>query len=202
MFRRPVEGPIMFGKSRKKKDPEADPSTLVPRIKTHQFTKALRDMDIPADQMPYTEPLVADLLVAYAFDLPDLFMMASREAIANLGVPKADLRKLALTNLKRQLPEIGVAEHGPVRRVVTGENLEACILLASKFWDEIAGETDGEVVAVVPTRDDLLFCGSESEEGVDALRIVAEELVGEGDTHALSDRLLVWRDGWWAEFDE
>ena len=33
----------MFGKFRKKKDPpEPDRSTLVPRIKTHQFTAALK----------------------------------------------------------------------------------------------------------------------------------------------------------------
>ena len=95
-----------------------------------------------------------------------------------------------------------MAEHGPVRRVVTGENLEACILLASKFWDEVAGETDGEVVAVAPTRDDLLFCGSASAEGVGALRLVAAELVAAEDTHGLSDRLLVWRDGRWAEYDD
>jgi hypothetical protein len=39
-------------------------STLVPRIKTHQFTAALRGMDVSTDQLPYTEPLAADLLVA------------------------------------------------------------------------------------------------------------------------------------------
>src|SRR3954471_24754368 len=54
---RRTEGPAMFGKFRKKKDPpEPDRSTLVPPIKTHQFTAALQDMDIPRDQMPYTEP--------------------------------------------------------------------------------------------------------------------------------------------------
>jgi len=193
----------MFGKFRKKKDPpEPDRSTLVPRIKTHQFTAALQDMDIPRDQMPYTEPLAADPLVAYAFDLPGLFMMASAATIAKLGIPPDDVRQVALENLKRQLPEIGVAEHGPVRRVVTGENLEACILLASKFWDEVAGDTDGEVVAVAPSRDHLLFCSSESAEGVGALRLVAAELVAAEDTHGLSDQLLVWRGGRWAEYND
>lgn len=191
----------MFGKFRKKKEPEPDRSTLVPRIKTDQFTAALRGMNIPTDQMPYTEPLAADLLVAYAFDLPGLFMMASGAAIAKLGIPPDDVRQVALENLKRQLPEIGVAEHGPVRRVVTGENLEACILLASKFWDEVAGETAGDVVAIVPSRDHLFFCGSESAEGVKALRLVAAELANSAGNHGLSDRLLVWRAGRWAEFD-
>jgi hypothetical protein len=67
-----------FGKSKKTYVPaEPDRSTLVPRIKTPEFLAALRQMQIPADQMPYTEPLVADLLVAYAFDLPDSFQMAN-----------------------------------------------------------------------------------------------------------------------------
>ena len=55
----------MFGWFKKKNSVAAEPdrSTLVPRIKTHHFTAALKGMDIPDDQLPYTEPLVADLLV-------------------------------------------------------------------------------------------------------------------------------------------
>ena len=41
----------MFGMFKKKKSTPAEPdrSTLVPRIKTHLFTSALREMNIPAD---------------------------------------------------------------------------------------------------------------------------------------------------------
>jgi uncharacterized protein YtpQ (UPF0354 family) len=192
----------MFGKFRKKKSPdEPDQSVLVPRIKPRAFTAALGQMGIPRDQMPYTEPLAADLLVAYAFDMPGLFMMASAAAIAKLGVPPDDVRRTALANLKRQLPEVGVQDLGPVRRVVTGENLEACILLAPTFWDEVAEQVEGDVVALAASRDDLLFCGSDSEEGVEALRVLAPELNKAQGNHGLSETLIVWRDGQWAEYE-
>src|SRR5262249_23307121 len=69
----------MPARSRKRKqdDEYPDRSTIVPRIKHRQFLKSLRDMDVPDDQMPVTEPLVADLLVTYAFDLPGMFQMVT-----------------------------------------------------------------------------------------------------------------------------
>jgi len=187
-----------FKKNRAKDEP--DRSALVPRIKNLQFTAALKGMNIPQDDLPYTEPLVADLLVAYAFDLPGMFQMASRSAIAQLGIRPEETRGIAIDNLKRQLPEIGHAEHGPVNQIVTGENLEACTLLATTYWDAMAEETEGEIVLAVPSRDVVLFCSSKSNEGIKALREVSAEVLQAETTHGLSDRLLVWRGSRWAEF--
>ena len=113
----------MFGWFKKKKAAPTGPdrSTLVPRIKTLHFTAALKSMNIPEDQLPFTEPLVADLLVTYAFDLPGVFQMASGASISELGIRREEVRDIAIANLKRQLPQIGSADHGPVRRIVTGE---------------------------------------------------------------------------------
>ena len=192
----------MFGWFKKKSTAPTEPdrSTLVPRIKTHQFTAALKGMNVPEDQLPYTEPLVADLLVTYAFDLPGMFQMASGAAIRELGIRPEEARGIAVANLKRQLPEIGFAEHGPVSRIVTGENLEACTLLAETFWDQIAAETDGEVVVSVPSRDVVLFCGSNSADGIAVLRAIAAEVLQEETTHGLTERLLVRRAGRWVEY--
>jgi uncharacterized protein YtpQ (UPF0354 family) len=192
----------MFGWFKKKTPVPAGPdrSSLVPRIKTLQFTAALKEMDIPQDQLPYTEPLVADLLVSYAFDLPGMFQMASGAAIAELGIRPDEARSLAVANLKRQLPQIGSADHGPIRRVVTGENLEACTLLAGPFWEQVAADMPGEVVVAVPSRDVLLFCSSRSTEGIALLRALSAEVLQKESTHALTDRLFVWRGGLWEEF--
>jgi uncharacterized protein YtpQ (UPF0354 family) len=197
-----VEKHIMFGWFKKKNPVAAEPdrSTLVARIKTLQFTAALKGMNIPEDQLPYTEPLVADLLVTYAFDLPGMFQMASGAAIAELGIRPEEVRAVAVANLKRQLPQIGSAEHGPARRIVTGENMEACTILAGPYWDQIAAETEGEVVVAVPSRDVVLFCSSKSAEGIAALRAASAEVLQEETTHRLTERLLVWRGGRWAEF--
>src|SRR5262249_14613349 len=176
-------------------------STIVPRIKHRQFLKSLRDMDVPDDQMPVTEPLVADLLVTYAFDLPGMFQMVTYAAMKVLGIAATDIRQLAVANLREQLPQIGIATEEPLRRIVTGENLEACVLLATRFWDDVAGQTEGNVVAVVPSRDLILFCSSKSGEGIGLLRGAAEVVLSSEGTHGLSKQLLTWRNGKWAKYD-
>lgn len=193
----------MFGLFKKKTSVPTDQptrSTLVPRIKNLQFTAALNQMGIPADQLPLTEPLVADLLVTYAFDLPSAFQMAKATDIQGLGIELEDARSVAIANLHQQLSELGCADHGAFQRIVTGGNLEACILLVDSFWNQIATEIDDEVVATVPSRDVLLFCSSKSQDGIAEMRAATEEVLSEAGTHGLSDRLLVWRSGRWSEF--
>lgn len=192
----------MFGWFKKKAPVAAGPdrSSIVPRIKTLQFTAALKELNIPEDQLPYTEPLVADLLITYAFDLPGMFQMASGAAIAEIGIRPEEARSLAIANLKRQLPQIGSQENGPIQRIVTGDNLEACTLLAGPYWDQVAAQTPGEVVVAVPSRDVVFFCSSRSSEGIAMLRARSAERLQQESTHGLTDRLLVWRNGMWEEF--
>jgi len=182
---------------KKKAPPEPDRSALVPRIKHTNFLAALREMDVPADQMPVSEPLVGDLLVTYAYDLPGLFMMASAESVDKLGIRREELRGLAIANLKKQLPEIGMAAEPPLTRIVTGNNLEACTILADTFWADVASETPGDLVAAIPHRDLLLYCSSQAPEGVEALRQIAREVSQQPDNHTLSAQLFTWRGGKW-----
>lgn len=57
---------------------ETKRSLIVPRIKHTNMFAALDETNVPPDERPFTEPLVADLLVAYAFDLPKVFQMFKR----------------------------------------------------------------------------------------------------------------------------
>jgi uncharacterized protein YtpQ (UPF0354 family) len=83
------------------------------------------------------------------------------------------------------------------RRVVTGNNLEACTLLATTWWEQMATQVPGEIVAAVPSRDVVLFCSSKSREGLATLMSVSAEVLQRETTHALTNRLLVWRNGKW-----
>ncbi len=198
----------MFGWWKKNGDGMPQPagssgrSAIVPRIKNPKFIAALRKMGLSDEQMPVIEPLAADLLVTYAFDLGASFRMASREALAGLGLQPTQLRELAVENLKRILPQIGYYRNGPLRRIATGENLEACTLLAGPFWDLIAAEHDGEIVATAPSRDVVLFCSSRAADGLAALREESAEILKVDRRHGISDRLLVWRHERWHEFSD
>ena len=145
---------------------EPNSSLILPRIKQLGFNDALKQAGAPPDQWPVTEPLVGNLLVAYAFDLPAGFVMVRPQDLAQLGLSPDQLRKLSLENLRREMPEIAVEVNGDVHRVITGKNFEACTLLAPNFWTKVASQIDGEVIVAVPSRDVVLFCTNLSSQGL------------------------------------
>ena len=191
----------MFGLFKKRQPEEPDRSTIVPRIKHLNFVSALAEMGIPEDQRPVTEPLVADLLVTYAFDLPESFQMVTRHDLERLSISPGELRSIALENLRRDLPGISVQEAGPLLQIVTGNNLEACSLLAEAFWTELAAQISGRTVVAVPSRDVVLVCSSESPDGLEVMREATTEVLENEHTHGLTDQFLTWQNGQWEIYE-
>lgn len=174
--------------------------SLLPRIKTVEMNRSLLERGIPSDQLPVTEPLVGDLVVSYALELPDMFEMVMPHHLARLGIALEELRPLAVENLRKKLTQIGVAKEGDsglLYRVYTGNNLEACTLLAYSWWQDRAQELGLSIVAAAPNRDVVLFCNGESELAVRKLLVECFHYHAQETTHALSQQLYVWRgDGW------
>src|SRR5262245_753409 len=87
----------------KKKPPaqvgEEGVGELVPRLKTQAFVDSLTTMQIPELDMPVTEPYVGDLVVAYAFDSPTMFRMATRRDLTRLNLTLDEARGHARQNL-------------------------------------------------------------------------------------------------------
>ena len=193
---------VVFGLFKKRKaEPQLDPSQIVPRIKNTQFTAALASAGVPQDQMPITEPLVADLLVTYAFDLPSTFIMATPSHLSELGIEPASLRNLAIENIKCQIPNISLQQSGSVFRAATGNNLDACTLLSRNLWTNHAQQMNGKLVAAVPNRDMVLFCDSDSEDGIRQMREITEQAFEAGGTHALTKTFLIWSGDGWKPYD-
>ena len=59
----------------------------------------------------------------------------------------------------------------------------------------------GEIVAVAPSRNAVLFCSSESDEAMEVLPQIAIDVHEQAQRHGLSTQLLVWRKGAWAPYD-
>lgn len=191
----------MFGWFKKKQPPEsvadtADVSTLVPRLRHGAYLDKIRRMGVPADQLPYSEPLVGELVVVYAFDLPTHFEMATSASIQRLGLSKSEVRGVAVENLVNAMDQVGLQDLGPVKRVIVGENLAASTLLIDRFWQQVAETIPGEVVVGVPGRDYVLCCSSQSDEGLVAIRELTSGIYEREEDAAISDQLLVWRGGW------
>jgi uncharacterized protein YtpQ (UPF0354 family) len=181
---------------------ERDQTTIVPRIKHTQFLASLRAMNIPDDQLPFTEPLVADLLVTYAFDLPGMFQMVTKADLAAMSLMPAQLREIGLNNMRRTHPGISVKEQGPFLQVITGDNLEACSLLAVKFWEQVAQKLPGKLVVAAPSRDVVLFCANPEPALVQVLRELIGEVRGAEPVHCLTESLLTWNSVTWAVYPE
>jgi uncharacterized protein YtpQ (UPF0354 family) len=194
---------LMFGLFKKKPGAvQPDSSLIVPRIKHTNFLVALREIVKDEDDMPVTEPLVADLLVTYAFDLPETFQMVCRRDVQRLGLSSEQLRNVAVTNLRKQLGNIGREGEPPLLKMVVGNNLEACLLLVDGIWEALAGKIPPEIVVGVPTRDILLVTTTASTKGgLQMLRDAVNEARAKETTHGLTQHLLVRRGNKWEVFN-
>lgn len=193
----------MFGLFKKNRAPAPAAPTLtrqqlVPRIKHLNFIRALDRAGVPPDKRPLTAPLCGELLVTYAFDLPDSFMMATPGMLAQAGIGSDEVAGLALANLKRTLPAPQFFAKDRCGLAHTGDNLEATLLLVDSVWTEMAGNFNGDILVTVPRRDRLLLCDSADAQACAVLAAMTAEFTNEHqDSHALSTQVMARRDGAW-----
>lgn len=205
----------MFKFLLKKRQPvEPDASHIVPRIKHTNFLQALRDIGTGLDDTPITEPFVADLLIAYAFDFPDWFEMVRPLDCERLGLVQGQLRQIAVANLRKQIGELGEIHienladgklTTPFFMLVTGNDLEACLLLLDEIWDPLSRMVDGDLVVAVPARDLVLVTGSRSPETLQMAREAfdwepRDQAEKQNKTHSLTRHLLTRKSGRWEIF--
>ncbi len=182
---------------------ELSPSLIVPRIKHANFLAAMSEIVHEDEDAPVVEPLVGDLLITYAFDLPTAFRMMRAQDLSQLGITLAELRLIAIHNLKKQLGEIEVQGDPPLVNVVVGNNHEACLLLVDELWESLADDIPPEIVVGVPTRDVVLVTTTASTKGgLELLRQATRTAHERESTHALSLNLMVQRKGKWEVFEE
>ena len=162
------------------------PSSVVPDI-------VLSHCDSPVD-----EQLVADLLVAYAFDQPTVFTMVANRDLERLDLDMRQLREIALTNLRRMIPLPELKEvYAGVGLITCGGDFEATTLLLDEVWKQIAGMVEGDLTVAVPARDVVLFTGSTNHDGLAFMRSKVSEILETGD-HILTRHFLVRREGEWS----
>lgn len=192
----------MFGLFRKKQtalEPTAD--QIVPRIKHLNFLKTVKEITAKQPEAtPLTRPLVADLLVTYAFDLPAAFLMVREMDRQRLDLSLDQIHSTALANLQKQLPLVRQGGKAPLVRLSVGNNLDACLLLIDEIWQKASAIVPGTLVVSVPSRDIVLLTSSESEQGLNAMRQISKETREREPVHGLSEQLLTWANGKWSVF--
>jgi len=178
-------------------------STAVPLMKpdlTHTDTGPALLLEGPHE--PILEPYLPGLLVAYAIDRGDHYEVVARKHCEASNIGPEELRPLAIANLRRVLPPIERHGSGPAYMLVAGGNLESSLLLLDDLWEGQASGVRGAIVAAVPARDVLLFTGSESPEGIAAIRASIKRLSASSPDHPLTDMLFQRTGIRWQPFEE
>jgi len=192
----------MFNPFKKKAKSEPDASCIVPRIKHTNMLVQMREMDVPPNEVPFTESLVADLLLAYAFDLPGMFRMVKESDLQRLGLTPSALRAIALKNLRSQVAKIKAEGQGtPVVFLTAGKDFGACLLLMDEVWEDLSTKLPDEIVVAVPGRGIVLATSSQWPEGLALMRELTDGALVREHTHALTDRFLVRRQDVWMTFE-
>ena len=191
----------MFGFLKKpaaRQTPSLRREQLQPRIKHVHFINALRQGGVPQEQWPCTTPLCGELLVTYAFDLADGFVMATPSMLREAGVIGDELAELGRANLRRAMPQPQFFAKDGCGLAHTGGELEATLLLLDEVWQRMQPNFAGAILAAVPRRDRILLCDGGDPAATAALaRQTGEFFDQQDDAHRLSTQLMRRNgDGW------
>ena len=177
-----------------------DMGSIIPILKpTDYLDQLLPDKD--GTKAFVAEPFVADIWVVYARHVEKGIAFIRPEELADLKLGMAELRALAVKNLRSKLPEVRCYDYkSSVSMIVADGTYEASLLLFDKVWEDMQKKVDGDLIVAVPCRDMLLVTGSDSKNGMTAIRQVVEE-AWKKEAYCISRSLLVRRDGKWQVYE-
>jgi hypothetical protein len=180
---------------------------LTLRIKHTDFVSALRAHGVPPEQMPVTRSLCGELIVSYAFDMPEQFVMATPPLLNQAGLNPSDidsLDTLAQANFKGTFAAQlhSKADCEGVMYVQTGKDLEAVMLMFDRFWSgHVKSLVQGDIVVCAPSRSTLLIADTAIAGSLVRLKGEAAKAFDQSQKpHALSLQLMKWTDNGWELF--
>src|SRR5262249_49160668 len=123
---------------RSKEEAKLDRAQVVPVIKDLGWMAEMRATlkSRGAKSMPdyISERYNDELLVFYAEDSPNNIRYMGTKDLDEAGVARADVRALAVANLRRLLPKIELRAGPLVSMILAGGNYEASLLLLDDVW--------------------------------------------------------------------
>jgi len=180
--------------------PRVNSSTIFPVIWSGLPPESGRSKIVPT-----FEPLTTDIYILYfgvyfgERDGDGVYLTEDDCKLLNLDLPA--LHKLAVGNLANLALRIIPREPEPPFTITAGGKYAASLLLDDKLWDKQASAVRGELIAAVPSRNTLIFTGSASPGGVEALRRKVQQVYG-SSRDVISTTLLVRRNGKWEAFKD
>ena len=185
--------------SQPSKEAGLDRTRIIPVIKDRQWLDELHNT-LKAKgvaQQHLAERFNDELVIVYAQDDPNRMRYLTTQE--DFGLSRAELRSLAIANLKRVLPKIEMGRVGDVALMSAGGNYEASLLLIDDIWSSGQIQVNGDIVVAIPTRDTLLVTGSRSRSGLKLVRELTAKFKSQGP-YELTDTLFRYRDGRFTRF--
>lgn len=148
------------------------------------------------DESLIHKPLVADLVIHYAEDLPECFAFLSNRRMRELELDPESLHDLAVRNLPNRIPPVRLHGESPRFMLGCGGAFESSLLLMDELWESLSSEVPGDPMVALPSRDALYVSGS----GWEGARGYLTEMANREPKDlrfALTKRILVRRAGKW-----
>jgi hypothetical protein len=149
-------------------------------------------------------PLVGDLWVVGAADLPTTIRMLKPEDIQTLNISAEQALTVAQNNtradLKKSISDLRTAAVTD-RKIMgfTGNAYMSSILALDDIWRDIAKSMGGRVIAMVPAPDVLMVARDDSATSASDLRQAGREVMDKS-LHPLAGAVFRWSDkGWTVE---
>lgn len=168
---------------------------IVPMIKDHVWLEESKQQQLAV----YRQPLAADLSVVFAIDGEHQLAFLSHEQVRELDLSADAIRDLAVDNLRKKLIEPTRHGEGPLYMMTAGGTFEASLLLFDDVWEHQDAAVDGSLVVAVPSRDLLMFTGTNAPEAIQQMRSQVNEVFSHG-SYLISKTLLVREGTTWREF--
>lgn len=196
-----------------------NPPRIYPRITRPDFLHESEPMPDTAPtstghhsaQAPVARAIAGDvdLRVTYAIDFPTQRITLTHGYMKQLGLDAQGLHAQAVDNLHRKAgPKAATQDLVAYKALVTGDGLEACMLLLPDLWAKLSNGFKGELIAVVPSKDALYFMDSQATLTVAGQPIstttrlalmcsAAARVKAEAGAHGLSDQVIALTpEGW------
>jgi uncharacterized protein YtpQ (UPF0354 family) len=146
------------------------------------------------DSAPIIDYFVGDLRLYYVFDDPQFTVVVHAKDLKRLGIKREELPALVVSNFRRLYPDLRIFHPDPGLGVLTkGGSLEPCMLLDGAFWDQQQRAVGKELIAIVPSRDEVIFTSREPKQNIELLKHLAVQRYEAAGKRAVSRTVFAWK---------
>ena len=150
---------------------------------------------------PVAEPLVGDLWVLCALDLPGAVKIVSGDQLAALKLSREDALAACKQNIAAALPPLAPYKRDypwPGVNIVTGDAYDASWMIFPDRWSNLAESVGGDLLVAAPGVNSIIYGSGRANDSVVALAKAAAFVAAQAEK-PLSTAVFRWTPTGWEE---